>query len=481
MEAAVATTTPANDLPGVGSPGGILLISCYELGHQPFSLASPLAFLRRAGFAPTALDVSVDPLSPELIRKARFVGISVPMHTALRLGLQVAEKVRELNPDCHVCFYGLYALLNAAYLFDRGADSVIGGEFEEPLVALVSALDRGAASPIPGVRQHHEQDPSVPAAHLKRLTFVPPERETLPVLKRYARLEYQGELRPAGYTETSRGCKHLCRHCPIPPVYGGRFFAVPVEVVMEDVRRQVEMGAQHITFGDPDFLNGPTHALRVARELHAHFPQVTFDATVKIEHILRHRELIPELGSLGCLFLVSAVESLNSAVLEPLLKHHDAAGVTEALAITRAAGIYLRPSLMPFTPWETLDSYRALLDWIDEQDLVECVDPVQLSIRLLIPPGSHVLQIPGVEALLGPLDEAAFSYRWTHPDPRMDELHARVSKLVADAADADTEAAEVYDQVRAAANEAAGIASGPIRPRPPERVKPPRLTESWFC
>jgi len=41
----------------------------------------------------------------------------------------------------------------------------------------------------------------------------------------------------------------------------------------------VAAGATHITFGDPDFLNGPGHALKVVRAAHAEFPRLTFDFT----------------------------------------------------------------------------------------------------------------------------------------------------------------------------------------------------------
>src|SRR6202043_3792491 len=92
-------------------PGSILLISCYELGHQPLAAASPLGFLRRAGFAPDALDIAVEIFDPAKVGRAQLVGISVPMHTALRLGIRVAEGVREINPDAVICFYGLYAAL----------------------------------------------------------------------------------------------------------------------------------------------------------------------------------------------------------------------------------------------------------------------------------------------------------------------------------------------------------------------------------
>src|SRR2546427_369587 len=122
---------------GLKATGAILLISCYELGHQPLSLAFPLALLKEAGYRPAALDLSVERLDPEAVARARFVGIAVPMHTALRLGLKAAARVRALNPDCHLGLYGLYAALNADTLLACGADSIIGGECEEPLLRLV--------------------------------------------------------------------------------------------------------------------------------------------------------------------------------------------------------------------------------------------------------------------------------------------------------------------------------------------------------
>src|SRR5262245_47818256 len=346
------------------SPGSVLLISCYELGHPPLAVALPLGFLERAGFEPDAMDIAVESFTPAKVARARFVGISVPMHTALRLGVRVAERVREINPGAVVCFYGLYAALNADYLLDHGADYCIGGEVEAPLVALVEALDCGLGigdcglsgnpqSPIPNPQSPggviRRGAPARPA--LGRLPFTLPMRDALPPLEKYARLEHKGQRRVVGYVEASRGCLHLCTHCPIPPVYGGRFFVIPEEVVLEDVRRQVRAGAEHITFGDPDFLNGPGHALSVVRAVHAEFPDLTFDVTTKVEHILKRGAVLPELGRLGCLFLISAVESTSDTVLAILEKNHTRADIARALAVVRSAGIAPRPTWVAFTPW----------------------------------------------------------------------------------------------------------------------------------
>jgi radical SAM superfamily enzyme YgiQ (UPF0313 family) len=458
-------------------PGDIVLCSCYELGHQPYGLASPLGALRAAGFSPRCLDLAVEDLDDAalaMLARARLVAISVPMHTALRLGVALAARVRALAPDVRLCFYGLYAPLNAEYLRSLGADAVLGAEYEAELVALA----RGEAPAATATRA------------LRRPAYARPARDGLPQLGRYARLVVEGlrgpgheEKRLAGHTEASRGCLHMCRHCPIPPIYDGRFFAVPVDVVLADVAQQVAAGARHISFGDADFLNGPKHALAVARGLSAAHPEVTFDCTVKVEHILRHRHVWPELAALGCVFVVSAVESLSARILAILDKGHTRADVLEALALVRAAGISLRPTFLPFTPWTTVDDYLELCHFVLGHDLVAEVDPVQLSLRLLLPPGSLLLAHPDMAPHLGDLgalDQERLSFAWTHPDARMDRLQATVAALVEDAARRGEAAPATFARIHALAAAAAGRVVRPGATAPP-RPAPPRLSESWFC
>jgi radical SAM superfamily enzyme YgiQ (UPF0313 family) len=494
----------------VRQPGDILLIACYELGHQPLSLASPIGFLARAGYPATALDASVQELSTEAIARARFVGIAVPMHTAMRLGVRVAARVRAINPSAHLCFYGLYASLNAAYLLEHVADSVIGGEYEQPLLDLIQAL----ASSVGHLATGSFLTPSVPARQqgggdatvairvegmsardrlaapvLRRTEFAVPMRDGLPPLHHYAHLEWNGERRPAGYVEASRGCVHKCLHCPITPVYDGRFFVVPREVVLADVEGQVRQGAVHITFGDPDFLNGPTHSLKLVRQMHRQHPQLTFDMTTKVEHILQHRSLFAELRELGCIFVVSAIESFSDLVLARLEKGHTRADITAALVILGEAGIPMRPSLVAFTPWTTRDDYREMLDLVEARDLIDRIDPVQYSIRLLVPPGSALLSRPETHEWLGELDPAAFIYHWRHPDSTMDELHTEVTARVADAARRVEDPFDSFTAIRTLADAHLGrrpqlvpALTLPARSCPhPDRARPPRLTEAWFC
>ena len=467
-----ATGPDAAVAPRWRSQGAILLVSCYELGHQPLGLAWPKAFLERAGYAPDTLDLSVEPFDEDKIGRAEVVAISVPMHTALRLGGgEAADRIRRLNSRCRIVFYGLYALLNASYLLAHGADAVLGGELEEALVGLIRRLEAGEDAAI-------EARPT-----LQRLPFPVPSRSGLPDLTRYARLARGGVLVPAASVEASRGCLHMCLHCPIPSVYGGRFFVVPREVVLEDIRRLVAGGARHITFGDPDFLNGPRHAVQLVRALHAEFPEVTYDCTVKIEHVLEHRALFLEFAETGCAFVVSAVESLSDVVLANLEKGHTRADVVVALDILRRAGIALRPTFVPFTPWTTLADYLDLFNFVEAEGLIDHVDPVQYTLRLLVPPGSLLLSRASIQPFLGPLDPAAFTYRWTHPDRRMDALRLAVTAHVERAAAAGEDPWTTFFRLRTLAAERAGeaIDASAMKLPPPERPIPPRLTEPWFC
>jgi hypothetical protein len=388
----------------------IVLVSTYELGHQPFGLASPRAWLARAGHQVTSVDLAVETLPEAPVREAGMVAFYLPMHTATRLAMPVIERVRRLNPQARLVCYGLYAPINADLLSELGME-VLGGEFESSLVSLADGK-------------------SAPAMSLERLTFIAPDRGGMPDLARYAKLRQNGDFKIVGYTEASRGCKHLCRHCPVVPVYGGHFRVVGRDAVLEDIRRQASAGAQHITFGDPDFFNGPTHAMNIVEALHVEFPALTYDATIKIEHLLQHRDLLNRLKETGCLFVTSAVESAEDHVLEKLEKHHTRRDFLEAAALMREAGLTLQPTFIAFTPWTTLDGFRDLLRVLVDLDLVDHVAPVQLALRLLITSGSRLLELEDVRNVVGPFDSKALVYPWQHPDPEMDLLAERVFKLV---------------------------------------------------
>ena len=444
----------------------VLLIGTYDLGRQPFGLASPAAWLRRAGVDAAAVDLSRQPLPIEAATSARLVAFYLPMHTATRLALPVIDRVRALNPAATICAYGLYAPLNETILRQHGVSVILGPEAEADLARMAGS--EGPAFETNGTR----------VSSLPRLEFIQPDRYDLPALTRYASLRMpDGTIKVVGATEATRGCKHRCRHCPIVPIYDGQFRVVPVDVVLADVRAQVEEGATHITFGDPDFFNGPTHARRIVEALHRQFPHVTYDVTIKIEHLLDHRALLPVLAESGCLFVTSAVESVDDLVLAKLEKGHSRADFVEAVALCRRAGLTLSPTFMPFSPWTTIESYRELLDTIEELDLVEHVAPVQWSIRLLVTWGSRLLELPEIRGVIRPFDPKTLTYPWAHGDARVDGLQRQVMALAG--VKAVRSRTDVFNAVRHLTQPDSAL---PIPvPAAIARASIPYMNEPWYC
>ena len=450
----------------------IVLISTYELGRQPFGLASPAAWLRHIGAEVACLDVSRELFREEAIRDAALIAFYVPMHTATRLAAELLKTIRKLNSDAHICFFGLYAPVNESWLRALGVQTILGGEFEQGLTDLAKRISAGGTT----------ETQSEPVVSLARQKFAVPDRTGLVALDQYAKLALpNGEKRTVGYTEASRGCKHLCRHCPIVPVYKGVFRVVDRDVVLADIRQQVAAGAQHITFGDPDFFNGIGHAIPLVDALHNEFPQITYDATIKIEHLLKYSEFLPVLRQTGCLFVTSAVESVDDLVLEKLDKHHTRADFLDVVRRFQKIGLTLQPTFLPFTPWTSLESYLELLEVLRKNGLVENVAPIQLAIRLLIPAGSRLLELSEVRALVATFDESAMVYPWKHSDPRVDTLSQELQQAVHAGEKFNQSRPRIFERIEAVARRAAGAPALPKQPPMVSRATVPYLTEPWYC
>jgi radical SAM superfamily enzyme YgiQ (UPF0313 family) len=486
----------------------VLLVSTYELGHQPIHVASPASRLTSDGHQVRCLDLSVDPMDPEDVQWAEVIGFSVPMHTAMRLAVEACTEVRRIAPSAPVCFYGLYALVDA----DSGvADKAIAGEYEPELAKWIAELaqtsnesDESTPSEAPSIADPGVEAPliAVPSGTDPRDTqqrvivsigkasgdFGLPARELLPPLERYARLEAGGERRLAGYVEASHGCSHRCRHCPVPVVYDGRTRVVGIDALLADIAQLVAHGAEHLTFGDPDFLNRPRHACRAVQAVHGAFPDLTFDVTVKVEHIIAHSGLWPSFRDAGCLFVVSAFESTSDRVLRILDKGHSARDEFAAVKLLRDAGIEPRPSLLPFTPWSEPRDIVDLLDFVARCDLVGNIDPVQFAIRLLVPPGSLLLTAGLLDGLLDGYDPEHLGWTWHSHDQRLDTLADELGAIAAQAGDEAWPPAVAYTAIRHTALQALGYDPGMPEVRADETLRSPlppelrpRLSEPWFC
>ncbi len=402
------------------------------------------------------------------ISEAGLIAFYLPMHTATRLAAPLIARVSLVNPSARLAAYGLYAPLNASWLGEQGV-TVLGPDAEADLLMLAQGQLPTSDGQLPATTSQSRE----PRAQ-SRLRFMQPDRSSLPPLARYAALQMpDGSRRVVGSTDATRGCKHLCRHCPIVPVYGGTFRAIPIDVVMDDVRAQVAAGAQHISFGDPDFFNGPTHARRLVEAVAKGFPRLTYDVTIKIEHILRHADMLGLLRDTGCLMITSAVESVDDEVLVKLRKGHTRADFINAVGLCKQAGVTLAPTFVPFTPWTTIGGYVDLLEQLDALELAEGVAPIQLAIRLLVTAESKLLELPDIRDVVSPFDAASLTFPWRHQDPRVDDLQRAVMQVAAGASHASR--GDTFDRILALAT---GIEDRPARAK---GAMPPYMTEGWYC
>ena len=149
------------------------------------------------------------------------------------------------------------------------------------------------------------------------------------------------------------------------------------------------------------------------------------------------------------------------------------------MAIARAAGLHLTPTFVPFTPWTTVEGYRALLERLIELRLAESVPAVQLSIRLLVPAGSHMFEIDGFADLVDAFDDDMLGYPWRHPDPAVDALQARIQALAEAAAEAEEPRRTTFERIWRCVHEALGEAPPPL---PDDVGAPtPMHSEPWYC
>ena len=204
----------------------IVLISPYDLGRQPFALAEPAAVFRNAKYEVECLDLSQQKLTAKVLAPANVVFIYLSMLTATRIAVEAMPRIKQMAPRARIAVFGWYAPVNEEFLRGLGVDAVFGGESETDMLTYAESLSAADEHPA-----RHQA-----VVNLKRIDFMVPDRHSLPALEKYSQLIFpDGNRRVMGFTETTRGCKHLCRHCPVVPVYNGRVYAIPVDIVIEDI------------------------------------------------------------------------------------------------------------------------------------------------------------------------------------------------------------------------------------------------------
>lgn len=404
-----------------------LVVSPFEGGYQPITALSAFTALRNAGYENTLFhDAYVDGLPEDLFDDVDVVAISVPLFDALMAGLKLSEMVRAKNSTAKIVFFGQYATLNAARLPGKYGDYAVVGEWEQPLVNLARHFTTGEVLDKIGLVNARDAAAGlIPHPYIARNKITVADRSVAPPLYKYPQPHVEkllGVKSPVvGGVESTRGCHHKCTYCSVYAAYDGKVIPISDDIVFSEVRYLMSQGMTHLTFTDAEFFNSKSQGIRILRALHSEFPQLTYDFTTRIDHILEHEEALREMKELGVRFITSALEFPTQIVLDVVAKDISIADIELAINKLRNIGIRLNPTFIMFNPWVNRDDIVAFKDFIKRNELEDVVDAIQYETRLHLYKGSPLLLRASTANL--ELTEFEFHYDWKHPDPMVDEMY----------------------------------------------------------
>ncbi len=402
-----------------------LLVSNFEGGFQPHTVASAATALINAGVEVSVLDTYVEGIQKEKFKDVDLVAISIPLFDAVSAGIEISKMVREENPNAHITFFGQHATINANRLSGIYSDSCISGEWEIPLVKLTDLLAGEKVEDLSGILLAEDAlQGKVIHPFMSRKHLDVPTRTILPPLEKYPQIQINkllGSEQVVGTTEIARGCHHKCLYCSVFAAYDGKVILVPEDIVISDVRNLVNQGMTHLTFIDADFFNAKYHGIKILRKLNEEFPFLTYDFTTRVDHILENQETLKEMKELNVKFITSALEFPSKEVLDEVAKDTSIEDIEGAISFLRETGIKLNPTFIMFNPWTKLEDLSTFRAFVADNQLEDIIDPIQYETRLYLYKGSPLLQRNSIQSL--DLTEYEFHYEWKHPDPSIDELY----------------------------------------------------------
>lgn len=403
----------------------VVLVSTYEGGMQPLTLATATAHLRAANHQVVCYDDSIAQPPIDALCGADLVAISIPLYESIQRAADLLAEVIKSRPESVVVLFGPHAFLQRNALLALGAAGVVLGDWEDTLVQVAARVSDEL--PLDGVSGLATAGWT--GSHVyHRAGHRTPDRSSLPALDRYVYAEASKRIGPdtvMGNVESARGCRFACTYCSIFASNHKKVTVFDPEVTYQDIANLVHAGATHICFTDAEFFNAPANALDVARRMHREFPHLTFDFTTRADLIAENSARIEEVVSLGARFVTSAFEFPSERVLEAVNKQFSVLTLEKALTVCRAAGLGINPTFLLFNPWTTFDDLGRFGDFVTRNGLDDQIEPVQFTTRLWLYKGSPLMHRPEVRASV--VKENFFNYEWQHPEVEVEDLFKAVS------------------------------------------------------
>ena len=403
--------------------GSSVLVSIFEGGYQPLNALTGLAALRSAGHDTDFIDAYVEGVDIARLSRYDTIIFPVPLFDSLMSAVRICEDLERAGCTAERVMFGQYATINASFLSSRYADHVVTGEWEAPLISLLNRK-RGSEEPVINVFSRGGEPELTLATKKLRGTMAQPLRDAAPHLSKYPQPQLSrllGAEKVVGGLELTRGCHHKCTYCSVFAAYDGKVVLGDIDTIIADIDALVDQGMEHMTFIDAEFFNATRRSFDALAKIHARHPELTFDFTTRVDHILDNRDRLRELYDHGVRVITSALEWPKEEVLRQVRKEVTVADLKESVHLVQNSGIALNPTFIMFNPWVGLEDFPRFNDFLVETKMEDIVDPVQYETRLHLYKGSPLLENETIRALR--LEEHEFHYEWFHSDPRVDELY----------------------------------------------------------
>jgi radical SAM superfamily enzyme YgiQ (UPF0313 family) len=406
----------------------VALVSTYEGGLQPLSVATAASHLLAAGHEPLVFDASLSRPPMEDLQRADLVTFSVPLFESLSEATSLALEFRRCS-STPVVFFGTYAAINRDALLVSYGNGVVLGDWEKVLVDAADRISQGL--PLDGIQGLATPTFQASKMYLRQGHLLP-ARYLLPPLTAYRYEEACRKLKRdvvVGNVELTRGCRFHCSYCSIFAAYDRKVVICPERIALEDIDQVVRGGAEHICFVDAEFLNAPAHSLHVVRLLHERYPHITYDFTSRADLLAEDPRRLQLLVDCGARFVTSAFEFPKARVLEAIDKGFGFETLQRALNSCREVGLSVNPTFILFNPWTDREDLDTFLGFLADAGLENEINPIQFQTRLWLYKGSPLLEQSEIQARI--VREHEFHYEWRHADHEVEKVFEEYTRRFA--------------------------------------------------
>jgi radical SAM superfamily enzyme YgiQ (UPF0313 family) len=346
----------------------ILLV--YPGNHNSITKRLPLSILFLAesliknGYSPVLLDMQVDEFDEKMLADVICVGISTLTGEQITYGIQIAGKIRKINPDIPLVWGGIHpSIMPDQTIMHPLVDYVIYGEGEDAFPILVKTLASGKEiGEVPNLvfksKNGIVSTPRLDFIQFNKTNNLPYDLLSLSKYQTATRFEYQ----------SSRGCPHGCLFCYNKGFNDFKWRSKESSIVLDELEQiEKRFNPQYLFFVDDEFFINKRRAQEIISGMMQRGLDFQWKAAIRIDTINSYdADMLELLDKSGCMELPMGAESGSDRILSLVKKKIRRKDIIDSAQKTKGMRLVPQYSFMSGFPTETTDDLRQTIACIDE-------------------------------------------------------------------------------------------------------------------